>query len=230
MDNDTLKAGCAIFVLGALAAVGALFWYLGPVFVMLGMGTVLALGIGGLVYASKYSTSARRQAALKEGQVAESLMEMFTKGEDQQIQSLIRSPSTLKLPAGVKRDKLVDAARGLGRVRKAAQSTVNKYIPTEIKDDAVRQCIGSAQALFSLCERLTLAAQLGGDVGEVAERISAVNHEFQTIATATEGVMSQFSKLTLGVNDEALEQARRNIESVGWQAGEMNKLEQLLAQ
>ncbi len=224
MNDDTLKTGCVVGVLG----LGFLAWWGWPwsLFLVLGM---FAIGIGGLVYSSKFSLKAKQESALRAGHVGETLSAMFEAGQQQQVISFLRSQSTLRLPAGIARDKMLLAARGLFKVQQSARSTANKYIPSEIKDDAVRQCIGSSQALFNLCERLTLVAQLGTDTKEFAPRFAEVNRGFEAMAATTDGVLTQFSKLTLGANNDAIDQARKDVESVGWQASEMNKLEQILS-
>ncbi len=227
MDNDTLKSGCVVGVI-ALVVVGFLLRaYL--LWVGVGMGLIFALGIIALIYASKNSGTASGARAIQQGRVEETLTELFTKNEAQKLVSLLRSQSSLRLPKGVSREKIVAAARGLLKVRAAAEGNASRYLPPEVKDDAVRHSIGSAQALFSLVERLSIASQISSEQTGLEERFAEINREADTIAAASDRTLAEFTKLAVGSDDEAIAAARRQIDSVAWQAAEMNKLEQMLS-
>ena len=110
MNEDTLKQGCVVGVI-ALVVVGFLLRaYL--LWVGVGMGLIFALGIIALIYASKNSGTTSGARAIQQGRVEETLTELFTKNEAQKLVSLLRSQSSLRLPKGVSREKIVAAARG----------------------------------------------------------------------------------------------------------------------
>lgn len=224
MDSDSLKVGC---IFSVLAAVGLVYFF--PWIAYFAAGAVV-LGILGLIYSSKFSRSAREDEALKTGNIAETLGALFERGDEGKLIQLLRSNSTMRMPQGVQRGKLVEAARGLLKLRKASLSTANKYIPQDLKDVALRNSIASANALFSLAERLALAHELTGASKSVtSSTLDTAHEECDTITKATAKTLDEFAKLTVGHDASAIAEARRNIESVGWQAAEMNKLEQMLS-
>lgn len=224
MDSDSLKVGC---VFSALAAVALIYFF--P-WIAYFAGGAMVLGILGLIYSSKFSRSAREEAALKGGNVQETLTAYFERGEEGKVIQILRSNSSLRMPQGVQRQKLVEAARALLKLRKASLSTTNKYIPQDLKDVALRNSIASATALFSLAERLTLAHELtGGSKVVTSSTLDIAHEECDTITKAANKTLDEFAKLTVGHDASAIAEARRNIESVGWQAAEMNKLEQMLS-
>lgn len=223
MDSDGLKVGCLGSIIGAAAIAYFFPWTLYLV------GIAIFLAVVGLIWSSKFSRSAREDAALKSGDIAETLGALFERGEEGKVIQLLRSNSSLRMPPGVQRVKLVEAAKGLMKVRKAAISTVNKYIPQDLKDVALRNSISSANALFALAERLALAHDLTGGSKSLTATLDGAHEEFDTISKACTRTLEEFAKLTVGHDASAIAEARRNIESVGWQAAEMNKLEQMLS-
>lgn len=224
MDTDSLKVGC---IFSAVAAVALVYFF--P-WIAYFAGFAMVLGILGLIYSSKFSRSAREEAALKSGNVAETLGSYFERGEEGKVIQVLRSNSSLRMPQGVQRQKLVEAARALLKLRKASLSTTNKYIPQDLKDVALRNSIASANALFALAERLALAHELtGGSKTVSSAALDTAHEECDIIAKAANKTLDEFAKLTVGHDASAIAEARRNIESVGWQAAEMNKLEQMLS-
>ena len=93
----------------------------------------------------------------------------------------------------------------------------------------MRHSIGSAQALFSLVERLSIASQISSEQTGLESRFAEINAEADTISAASERTLAEFTKLAIGSDDEAIAAARRQIDSVAWQAAEMNKLERMLS-
>ena len=227
MDNDTLKSGCVVGMIALAVAAFLLRAYL--FWVGIGMGLFFVLGIVALIYASKRAGTASGARGIQEGRIEETLTELFTKNEAQKLDSLLRSQNTLRLPKGVAREKIVKATRALLKVRAAAEGNASRFLPPEVRDDAVRHSIGSAQALFSLVERLSVASQISTEGAGLEGRFAEINREADTITAASERTLAEFTKLTVGFDDEAIAAARRQIDSVAWQAAEMTKLEQMLA-